>query len=114
MELRTWPMPSRIRVFRPRLNLSAASGALHRHPCDVVGYVASGSIVYQVEGRPSRVLKAGDAFHEPHNARIAFYLLGAGEDLIEMSRRGRITRPTPSPARCARFADRLRNRRPGA
>jgi len=27
MELRIWPMPSRIRVFRTRLNLSAASGA---------------------------------------------------------------------------------------
>ena len=56
--------------------------------------------MYQVEGRPSRVLKAGDAFHEPRNARMlhfdnasdttpagfnAFYLLGAGGDrLIEM------------------------------
>ena len=73
---------------------------LHRHPCHVVGYIAAGSILYQVEGQVSKLLEAGDAFHEPENARvlhfdnasqsaparfIAFYLLGSGEErLIEM------------------------------
>jgi quercetin dioxygenase-like cupin family protein len=72
---------------------------LHRHPCHVVGYIAAGSILYQIEGQPSRLLQAGDAFHEPENARIsqfdnvsdsaparfiACYLLGSGEErLIE-------------------------------
>jgi quercetin dioxygenase-like cupin family protein len=73
---------------------------LHRHPCNVVGYIAHGTIVYEVEGQPAKVLNVGDAFHEPENARvvrfdnssdtapakfIAFYLLGSGESrLIEM------------------------------
>ncbi len=76
---------------------------LHRHPCHVVGYIAAGSIVYQLEGQQSVLLQAGDAFHEPENARmlrfdnasdiapakfIAYYLLGPGEErLIEMLER---------------------------
>ena len=73
---------------------------LHRHPCNVVGYIAHGTIVYEVEGQPAKQLNVGDAFHEPENARvisfdnasttaparfIAFYLLSPGENrLIEM------------------------------
>jgi quercetin dioxygenase-like cupin family protein len=72
----------------------------HRHPCDVVGYLAAGTIRFQVEGEAERILRAGDAFHEPSGAPIAhfdnasahepatfiaFYLLPPGEDtLIEM------------------------------
>ena len=72
----------------------------HRHPCDVVGYVAAGTIRFQVDGDGERTLCAGDAFHEPAGAPIAhfdnaskdepatfiaFYLLPPGEDsLIEM------------------------------
>jgi quercetin dioxygenase-like cupin family protein len=72
----------------------------HRHPCDVVGYVAAGTIRFQVEGEEERTLGAGDAFHEPAGAPIAhfdnaaenepatfiaFYLLPPGEEtLIEM------------------------------
>ena len=72
----------------------------HRHPCDVVGYVAAGTIRFQVDGEEARTLGAGDAFHEPAGAPIAhfdnagedepatfiaFYLLPPGEDtLIEM------------------------------
>jgi quercetin dioxygenase-like cupin family protein len=73
---------------------------LHRHPCNVVGYIAHGTIVYELEGQPAKVLHVGDAFHEPEDARvvrfdnasetvparfIAVYLLGPGESrLIEM------------------------------
>jgi quercetin dioxygenase-like cupin family protein len=73
---------------------------LHRHPCTVVGYVADGAISFQVEGQSPKILRQGDAFHEPLNARIlhfdnasdsapatfiAFYLLAAAEErLIEM------------------------------
>jgi quercetin dioxygenase-like cupin family protein len=62
---------------------------LHLHPSPVVGYIASGSILFQVEGQPQQTLKAGDAFFEPANTRvlhfdaidqpvkfIAYYLLG--------------------------------------
>ena len=77
---------------------------LHRHPCHVVGYIASGTIVYELEGQPSQLLNAGDTFHEPENARvlrfdnasdtaparfIACYLLKFGESrLIEMLQAG--------------------------
>jgi quercetin dioxygenase-like cupin family protein len=89
----------RVEVKEIELAPGQATG-LHRHPCHVVGYIAAGSILFQVEGQPSKLLKAGDAFHEPENARmlhfdnasnsaparfVAFYLLGAAEErLIEM------------------------------
>jgi len=75
---------------------------LHRHPCPVLGYVAKGTILFQVDGEPAKTLCEGDAFFEPANRKmlhfdnasrtepaafIALYLLGAGEDeLIEMLR----------------------------
>jgi len=43
---------------------------LHRHPCHVVGYIARGTIVYELEGQAAKVLNAGDAFHEPENGRV--------------------------------------------
>jgi quercetin dioxygenase-like cupin family protein len=75
---------------------------LHRHPCPVVGYVAAGTIRFQVEGDPAELLPAGSAFFEPADARIAqfdnasaqepatfiaFYLLGRNDrQIIEMLR----------------------------
>ena len=71
----------------------------HQHPCPVVGYVVSGSVLFQVEGDTSRILKAGDAFLEPMNKPIAqftnasnteplkfiaYYLLNEGIELIQM------------------------------
>ena len=72
---------------------------LHSHPCPVVGYVASGTIRFQVEGE-AQTLSAGSAFFEPADTKIAqfdnasaeapatfvaFYLLGASDHrLIEM------------------------------
>jgi quercetin dioxygenase-like cupin family protein len=73
---------------------------VHRHPCPVVGYVARGSIRFQVEGQAAQLLSAGSAFFEPAGAKVvqfdnasneapatfvAFYLLGTDErQLIEM------------------------------
>ena len=73
---------------------------LHRHPCPVFGYIAKGSILFQIDGEAAKTLREGDAFFEPPHRRmlhfdnasqtepatfIAFYLLDAGEDeLIEM------------------------------
>jgi len=66
---------------------------LHLHPCPTVGVVTEGAISFQIEGQPIRYLKAGDAFYEPADMRVAkfnndgevparfvvFYLLGANE-----------------------------------
>lgn len=73
---------------------------LHLHPCPVVGYIAEGGAVIQIEGQESETFRAGDAFFEPANVKmlrfdnasdeagmkfIAFYLLDSDEgELIRM------------------------------
>jgi quercetin dioxygenase-like cupin family protein len=71
----------------------------HLHPCTVVGYVAEGTAILQIEGQPPQTLPTGSAFHEPaqtvitdfRNASdsepltfITFYLLDGEQDLITM------------------------------
>jgi quercetin dioxygenase-like cupin family protein len=71
----------------------------HRHPCPVVGYIAWGTAVFQIEGQPARELAEGEAFYEPadtvilrfDNASdtdsltfIAYYLLDKQRELIHM------------------------------
>ena len=71
----------------------------HLHSCTVVGYVAEGTAILQIEGQPPQTLSTGSAFHEPaqtvitdfRNASdsepltfIAFYLLDGEQDLITM------------------------------
>lgn len=43
---------------------------LHTHEAPAVGYVAKGSIIYQVEGEKVHILNEGDAFYEPTDKRI--------------------------------------------
>jgi quercetin dioxygenase-like cupin family protein len=71
----------------------------HLHPCSVVGYIAEGTAVFQIEGEAARMLPAGSAFHEPAGSVIAafsnasqsdpmtfvaFYLLDGEQELIQM------------------------------
>jgi quercetin dioxygenase-like cupin family protein len=71
----------------------------HLHACPVVGYIASGTGFYQIEGERAELLPVGSAFYEPAgtviadfgNASdtavltfIAFYLLDGEQDLITM------------------------------
>jgi len=71
----------------------------HQHPCPVVGYIAAGSAVLQIDGHEPQSLPAGAAFYEPaqtviarfDNASqtepmkfIACFLLEANEPLIEL------------------------------
>lgn len=44
---------------------------LHLHPCPTFGVVTEGTIAFQIEGQPVQYLKAGDAFYEPADARVA-------------------------------------------
>ncbi|MDG6107156.1 cupin domain-containing protein [Dactylosporangium aurantiacum] len=37
----------------------------HRHPGPAFGYVLEGEMVFELEGEPPRVLRAGDVFWEP-------------------------------------------------
>lgn len=74
-------------------------GPRHKHPCPVVGYVISGSIIYQVEGEDKQILEAGESFYEPADTPIAhfdnnsdtkpvrfvvFYLTNGDEELIQV------------------------------
>lgn len=43
---------------------------VHIHKAPAVGYVAKGTIIYQVEGEKVQILHAGDAFYEPVGKRI--------------------------------------------
>jgi quercetin dioxygenase-like cupin family protein len=71
----------------------------HLHPCPVVGYIASGTATYQIEGEQAQTLPAGSAFYEPADKPIAlfgnasqaepmtfiaFYLLDGEQNLIQM------------------------------
>jgi Uncharacterized conserved protein, contains double-stranded beta-helix domain len=71
----------------------------HKHACPVIGYIAEGEAVLQIEGQPPQQLRAGSAFYEPADviiARfdnssatspmkfIAHYLLNGNQELIEM------------------------------
>ncbi len=71
----------------------------HKHPCPVIGYIAEGSAVLEIEGQPPQQLPTGSAFYEPadviiarfDNASatapmkfIAEYLLDGDQALIEM------------------------------
>jgi quercetin dioxygenase-like cupin family protein len=72
---------------------------LHLHPCPSMGIVLEGKIAFQIEGKKTQHLIAGDAFYEPADVRVAkfnnegdvpakfavFYLLGEGEtETIQM------------------------------
>ena len=43
---------------------------VHTHAAPAVGYVAKGTIIYQVEGEKPQILRQGDAFFEPTGVRI--------------------------------------------
>lgn len=71
----------------------------HLHPCPVVGYIKSGTVLFQIEGQAPLILKEGDSFYEPKNTNIlhfdnasdkepmtfvAFYLKEEQEENVKM------------------------------
>jgi quercetin dioxygenase-like cupin family protein len=44
----------------------------HRHSGPVFGYVLSGEIVFELEGEPERLIRAGEAFWEPGGDMIHY------------------------------------------
>jgi quercetin dioxygenase-like cupin family protein len=82
----------RVEIREIRILPGHAAGP-HVHNGPVVGSILEGSVVYQVEGQPASVLRAGDVFFEPegeHIARfdagddgvtfLAYFLLSRGQD----------------------------------
>ena len=72
-----------------------ATSGRHRHPGIEIGYVLEGSVTLEQEGKPARVLKAGDSFNNGagvHNATntgkapvkiLAVYLVEKGKPVAE-------------------------------
>ena len=82
---------ARVEVRRMRMMPDFAGGR-HIHNTPVIGNIVSGSVVYQIEGEPEQILRAGDVFYEPQDVRIArfdalengveflgYFLIGEGE-----------------------------------
>jgi quercetin dioxygenase-like cupin family protein len=45
----------------------------HRHPGPAFGYVIKGEVMFEVEGEPPRVVRAGEAFWEPGGDVIHYH-----------------------------------------
>jgi quercetin dioxygenase-like cupin family protein len=53
----------------------------HRHPGPAFGYVLDGEMVFELEGEPARVVRAGEAFWEP-GGEVIHYQDGNNRDDI--------------------------------
>ena len=60
----------RVQVREIRILPSQPAGP-HVHNGPVFGCIMTGSVVYQIDGQPASVLRAGDVFYEPEGERIA-------------------------------------------
>ena len=82
----------RVEIREITIPANTAVGA-HRHPCPVFGQIVEGTILFQLEGEPTRRLHPADVFYEPAHSAIlhfdaldeqasfvAYFLLGEGED----------------------------------
>jgi quercetin dioxygenase-like cupin family protein len=59
------PAGAEARTIRVTLAPGDSGAPPHRHPGPIFGYVTQGEILFELEGQPHRVLKAGDAVFEP-------------------------------------------------
>jgi len=55
----------------------------HRHPGPAFGYVLEGEMLFELEGAPPRILRAGDAFWEP-GGDVIHYSDGNNRDDIPL------------------------------
>jgi quercetin dioxygenase-like cupin family protein len=69
------PAGAEARTIRITLAPGDPGAPPHRHPGPVFGYVIKGEILFELEGQAPRVLKEGEALHEPGGDVI--HLLGA-------------------------------------
>ncbi|GHG99572.1 cupin domain-containing protein [Streptomyces lanatus] len=61
------PIPDNAQVTTVLITLppGSAGSPPHRHPGPAFGYVIKGEVIFELEGEPERVIKAGEAFWEP-------------------------------------------------
>src|SRR5690242_13437045 len=59
------PAGAEARTIRVTLSPGDPGAPPHRHPGPIFGYVIQGEVLFELEGRPPRVLKTGEAMFEP-------------------------------------------------
>ncbi|MEU8124331.1 cupin domain-containing protein [Spirillospora sp. NPDC049024] len=59
------PDGAEARTIRVTLPPGDPGAPPHRHPGPLFGYVTQGEILFELEGEPPRVVKAGEALFEP-------------------------------------------------
>ena len=59
------PAGAEARTIRITLSPGDPGAPPHRHPGPIFGYVTEGEVLFELEGQPPRVLRAGDALFEP-------------------------------------------------
>jgi quercetin dioxygenase-like cupin family protein len=61
------PVPATAEAMTIHVTVPAGSPGLppHRHSGPVFGYVLEGEMVFELEGEPERVIRAGETFWEP-------------------------------------------------
>lgn len=57
--------PSHVMTVNIVLEPGSAGSPPHRHSGPVFGYLVEGELIYELEGEPERVIRAGEAFWEP-------------------------------------------------
>ncbi|WP_405911768.1 cupin domain-containing protein [Streptomyces sp. NBC_00963] len=60
-------VPEKAEAMTATLELSPGDAGTppHRHSGPVFGYVLEGELLFELEGEPARVIRAGEAFSEP-------------------------------------------------
>jgi quercetin dioxygenase-like cupin family protein len=59
------PVPANAMTIHITLPAGSAGSPPHRHPGPAFGYVIQGEMIFEIEGQPERVIKAGESFWEP-------------------------------------------------
>ena len=69
------PIPDNAEAMTILVTLPPGSGGAepHRHPGPAFGYVIRGEVLFELEGEPPRVVKAGEAFWEPGGDLIHYH-----------------------------------------
>jgi quercetin dioxygenase-like cupin family protein len=72
VEISAIPQPAAVMTTRVNLAPGSSGTPPHRHSGPVFGYILQGEMIFELEGEPERVLRAGESFWEPGGDRIHY------------------------------------------
>lgn len=72
VEVAALPQPAEIMTVRIDLAPGDPGTPPHRHSGPVFGYLLEGELVFELEGEPERVIRAGESFWEPGGVLIHY------------------------------------------